>query len=199
MLTKHYTPISETEYLRLEAQSPVRHEYVSGEMFAMTGGTLRHNAIAINLTAALKSHLRNSGCHPYMNDVRVRVAKTSAYYYPDILVSCSKDGSSDDMRSTTAEDPKLIVEVLSDSTASTDTREKLLAYRTLPSLAEYVLISQDEARVEIHRRSGDIGWEKIEFTGAELVHLASVDLMISMRDIYDGVPIESLERGPGER
>ncbi|MSQ60356.1 MAG: Uma2 family endonuclease [Betaproteobacteria bacterium] len=73
-----------------------------------------------------------------------------------------------------------------------------MAYRTLPSIVEYVLIGQDEARVEIHRRSGGIGWEKIEYTGAELVHLASVDLKISMRDIYDCVPIESLERGPGE-
>jgi Uma2 family endonuclease len=198
VLTKHYTPISETEYLRLEAQSPVRHEYVSGEIFAMTGGTLRHNVIAGNLYSALRARLRNTPCRTFMTDVRVRVARHSAFYYPDVLVNCSKPGSSDDMRSTTIEDPKLIVEVLSDSTASTDTREKLLAYRTLPSLVEYVLISQDEARVEIHRRSGDIGWEKIEYTGAELVHLASIDLKISMRDIYDGVPIESLERGPGE-
>ena len=198
MLTKHYTPISETEYLRLEAQSPIRHEYVSGEMFAMTGGTLRHNAIAINLTAALRAHLRNTGCRPFMNDVRVRVAKHNAYYYPDVLVNWSKPGSNDDMRSTTIDDPRLIVEVLSDSTGATDKRETLLAYRTLPSLEEYVLISQDEARVEIHRRSEDIGWEKIEYTGIENVHFAAVELTISMRDIYDGVPIESLERGPGE-
>ena len=98
----------------------------------------------------------------------------------------------------TVEDPVLVIEVLSTSTEATDRREKLLAYRTIASLSEYVLISQDEARVEIHRRRGDIGWEKIEYSGPETVELASVGLQIGMREIYEGVPIESLMRGPGQ-
>jgi Uma2 family endonuclease len=92
----------------------------------------------------------------------------------------------------------LVVEVLSTRTEATDRREKLLAYRTLSSMSEYVLVSQDEARVEIHRRRGDIGWERIEYSGLETVELASIGLKIAMREIYESVPMDSLMRGPGE-
>jgi Uma2 family endonuclease len=198
MRTLEYTPISEEEYLRLEAQSPIRHEYVNGEMFAMTGGTLRHNTIALNIAAALRNHLRDTLCRAFINDVRVRVAKTNSYDYPDLLVTCARGAQTMDLSAVTVEDPVLVIEVLSATTEATDRREKLLAYRTLASLSEYVLISQDEARVEIHRRRGDIGWEKIEYFGPETVELASVGLQIGMREIYEGVPIESLARQPGQ-
>jgi Uma2 family endonuclease len=186
MLIREYTPVSEEEYLRLEARSPVRHEYVSGEMFAMTGGTLRHNTIAGNLFVALKSRLRDGPCRVYMNDVRVRVEKVRSYYYPDLLVVCTKGGETPDLAAVTVDDPVLVVEVLSQGTEGTDRREKLLAYRQLPSLSEYVLVSQDEQRVEIHRRRGDIGWEKIEHSAGEAVTLRSVDLSIGMSEIDAG-------------
>jgi Uma2 family endonuclease len=125
----------------------------------------------------------------------VRVAKTNSYYYPDLLVTCARGAQAIDLNAVTVEDPILVIEVLSTSTEATDRREKLLAYR---SLSEYVLISQDEAHVEIHRRRGDIGWEKIEYSGPETVELASVALQIGMREIYEGVPIESLARQPGQ-
>jgi Uma2 family endonuclease len=198
MLTHEYTPISEEEYLRLEAQSPVKHEYVNGEMFAMTGGTLRHNTIALNIATALRTHLRDTPCRAFINDVRVRVAKTNSYYYPDLLVSCARGEQGMDLNAVTVDDPVLVVEVLSTRTEATDRREKLLAYRTLTSLSEYVLISQDEARVEIHRRRGDIGWERIEYSGLETVELASVGFEIAMRDIYEGVPIEAPARESGQ-
>jgi Uma2 family endonuclease len=198
MLIQEYGPISAEEYLQLEARSPVRNEYVSGEVFAMTGGSLQHNLVAVNLVAALHAHLRNTPCRAFMNDVRVRVAKANAYYYPDLIVSCMRDTQPMDLKSGEVEDAVLIVEVLSQSTEATDRREKLLAYRTLTSLSEYALISQDQARVEIHRRRGDIGWEKIEYSGAETIEFSSVKLTIGMRDIYEGVPIESLMRGPGQ-
>ena len=196
MLIQEYTPMSAEDYLQLEAQSPLRHEYVNGEVFAMTGGSLRHNVIALSLASALRAHLRDTPCRAFMNDVRVRVAKTNAYYYPDILVNCGRDTQAMDLASGEVDDAVLIVEILSQSTEAIDRREKLLAYRTLPSLVEYTLISQDDARVEIHRRRGDIGWEKIEYSGDEIIELASVKLKIGMRDIYEGVPIESLMRGP---
>jgi Uma2 family endonuclease len=195
MLTHEYTPVSEEEYLRLEAQSPIKHEYVNGEMFAMTGGTLRHNTIALNIAAALRSHLRDTPCRAFINDVRVRVEKAHSYYYPDLLVSCARGAQAMDLSAVTVEDPVLGIEVLSPATEATDRREKLLAYRTLSSLSEYVLISQDDARIEIHRRRGDIGWEKIEYSGPETVELASVGLQIGMREIYEGVPIEALMDG----
>jgi Uma2 family endonuclease len=199
MLIKEYGPISEGEYQKLEARSPVRHEYVSGEVFAMTGGTLRHNVIAGNVFAILRAQLRNTPCRAFINDVRVRVAKANAFYYPDLLVSCSQDAQAMDLTSGEVSDAVLIVEALSQGTEAIDRREKLLAYRLLPSLAEYILISQDEARVEIHRRRGELGWEKIEYSGEETVEFTSIKLTIGMREIYEGVPIESLLRGPGER
>jgi Uma2 family endonuclease len=190
MLTHEYTPVSEDEYLRLEAQSPIKHEYVYGEMFAMTGGTLRHNTITLNVAAALRSHLRDTPCRAFINDVWVRVEKTHSYYYPDLLVSCARGAQTMDLNGVTVEDPVLVIEVLSPTTEATDRREKLLAYRTIPSLSEYVLVSQDIARVEIHRRRGDIGWERIEYSDQETVELASVDLQIGMGEIYEGVLIE---------
>jgi Uma2 family endonuclease len=191
MVTHEYTPVSEDEYLRLEARSPVRHEYVNGELFAMTGGTLRHNAIAGNLFAALRAHLRHTPCRPFVNDVRVQVKKQNAFYYPDVVVSCGPGMHALDIESSTVFDPLLIVEVLSVTTEATDRREKLLAYRTLPSLVEYVLVSQDRARVEIYRRRGDIHWERIEFSAGEPVRFDSVDLTLAMCDIYEGIPIDS--------
>ena len=198
MLIQEYGLISAEEYLHIEARSPVRNEYVSGQVFAMTGGTLRHNVIAGNLFAALRTHLRNTPCRAFMHDVRLRIAKANAYYYPDLLGSCGRGGQPMDLESGEVDDVVLIVEVFSQSTEAIDRREKLLAYRTLASLAEYALISQDQARIEIHRRRGDIGWDKIEYVGAETVEFTSLKLAIGMRDIYEGVPIESLLRGPGE-
>jgi Uma2 family endonuclease len=142
MLSQEYRPISEEEYLHLEAQSPVRHEYVKGETFAMTGGTLRHNVIAGNLFAPLRAHLRNTPCRAFMTDVRVRVAKANAYYYPDVVVSCARDAQPVNLNSAEVEDAVLLIEVLSEGTEATDRREKLLAYRTLASLSEYALISR---------------------------------------------------------
>jgi Uma2 family endonuclease len=190
MLTHEYTPIPEDEYLRLEARSPVRHEYVNGEIFAMTGGTLRHNAITLNIASALRLHVRDTPCRAFLNDVRVRIERHNAYYYPDVLVTCGPGMLSLDGEASTVVDPILIIEVLSVTTEATDRREKLLAYRTLASLCEYALVSQDRARIEIHRRRGDIGWELVEYAGNEPVHFSSVELTLEMRDIYEGVPTE---------
>ena len=197
MDTIEYQPISEEEYQRLEARSPVRHEYVKGEMFAMTGGTLQHNTIAGNVFAVLRSHLRGTPCHVFINDVRLRVDKAHAYYYPDLLVTCARGGTQLEMKAMQVDDALLVIEVLSTGTEATDRREKLIAYRMLPGLFEYVLISQDEARVEIHRRSGDIGWERIEYSGLETIHLGSIDLDIGMREIYEGVQMDAAMGGPG--
>jgi Uma2 family endonuclease len=194
MDTIEYEPISEEEYQRFEARSPVRHEYVSGEVFAMTGGSLRHNRIALNVATVLGNHLRRGPCQVFANDVRLRVAKAHAYYYPDLLVACATRDKEFDMTATQLDDAVLVIEVLSASTEATDRREKLIAYRTLPGLVEYVLISQDCARVETHRRRGDIGWERIEYAGVETMHLASVALDLDMRDVYEGVPVEAVPK-----
>ena len=119
-------------------------------------------------------------------------ARAHAYYYPDLIVACARDGRPLDLGAVIVDDPILVMEVLSPATEGTDRREKRLAYRRLASLWEYVLVSQDEARVEIHRRRGDIGWEKIEYAGPETVELSSAGLEIDMRAIYEGVPVGGL-------
>lgn len=185
-----YRQIDEQEYLQLEAQSPVRHEYVAGEVYAMTGASLRHNVIALNIAVLLRAHLRGTPCRAFINDAKLRVAKSRAYYYPDVMVTCDarhQNVSSNDML---VDAPKLIVEVLSASTEGIDRREKLAAYRSLPSLEEYVLVAQDEAGVEIHRRQGDIGWEIVTLNPGDPVEFKSLLLMTDFPAIYEEAGLE---------
>lgn len=180
-----YTPISEDDYLALEAAGPLRHEYVSGEVYAMTGASLRHNVIAGNLFALLRPHLRGTPCRAFFADAKLRIAKAAAYYYPDVMVTCDPRhltvGSDDQV----VDAPRVVVEVLSTSTEAVDRREKLLAYRGIPTLEEYVLIAQDEAKIEIHRRLGDIGWGIVTLTPGDLVELKSLDFVSDFPAVYE--------------
>jgi Uma2 family endonuclease len=177
--------MTEAEYLAHEVRSPVRNEYVAGHIYAMTGASLRHNVITLNIASLLRNHLRGSPCRAFMADAKLRVAKTQSIYYPDVLVTCDPKHLSVNTADHIVDTPRLIVEVLSESTAGTDRREKLHAYRSLPSLLEYVLISQDEALIEIHRRSGDIGWQIITLTPGDPVELQSVELSTDFPTIYE--------------
>lgn len=185
MKTAEYTKVSEEDYLALEARSPVRHEYVAGDVYAMTGASLRHNVIALNIAALLRAHLRGTPCRAFVADAKLRIAKAGAYYYPDVMVTCDPRHltvSSDDQ---VVEAPKLVIEVLSTSTEAVDRREKLIAYRGIPSLLEYVLVAQDEAKIEIHRRHGDIGWEIVTLTPGDPVELKSVELISDFPAVYE--------------
>lgn len=180
-----YTQVSEEDYLALEAQSPTKHEYVAGNIYAMTGASLRHNVIALNIAVLLRAHLRGTPCRTFMSDAKLRVAKMHCYYYPDVLVTCDQRHQSITPADSVVDTPRLIVEILSGSTEATDRREKLLAYRSLPSLLEYILVSQDEASIEIHRRQGDIGWQIITLTPGDPVELSSVELLTGFAAVYE--------------
>ncbi len=175
-------------YLEWEARQPIRHEYVAGEIFAMVGVTQRHNRISLNAALELMQRLRGRPCQVYSTEVKLLVAKADAYYYPDVMVLCSESLPPAGEQQT-AEDPILVVEVLSPSTESTDRREKLAAYRTLPSLQEYVLVSQDKQLVEIHRRQGDIGWIYIEYEPGDAVELASIGVELPISALYEGTDV----------
>lgn len=185
MKVASYTQISEAEYLALEAQSPLKHEYVAGGIYAMTGASLRHNVIALNIAALLRAHLRGSPCRTFMSDAKLRVNKLNSYYYPDVMVTCDPRHQNITPGDTVIETPRLVVEILSTSTEATDRREKLLAYRSLPSMLEYVLVSQEVARIEIHRRQGDIGWQIITLSAGDPVELNSVELVTDFAAIYE--------------
>ena len=184
MQSQPYRLLDESEYLTLEASSPVRHEYVAGEIFAMTGASIRHNIIAGNLYTALRTHLRGTPCRALMEGVKLYLKKERSYFYPDVMVTCESRLLELDAQMQIVDSPTLIIEVLSPSTEGIDRREKLRAYRTLPSLKEYALVSPDECELELYRRRGDIAWDIITFEPGDAVEFASVELQMPIADVY---------------
>jgi Uma2 family endonuclease len=173
------------EYLDFEQRSQVRHEYVGGMVFAMTGASLAHGRIVRNLTVALDRHLRGGPCEVIATDLRVRIDAANAFYYPDLLVLCDERNQ----RSQQISNPVLLIEVLSPSTETVDRREKRLNYLTLPSLREYVLVAQDQPAVEVDRRT-DTGWVVETASGADTVELQSIGLRLPLSEIYRDIAFE---------
>lgn len=154
------------DYLASEEASPARHEYVGGQVFAMTGGTLRHNRIALNIATRLDAALAGTPCRVFASDVKLHVQAADSVYYPDVFVHCGP-ALADTAR--VVADAGFVAEVLSESTAEIDRREKLAAYRRLAGLRTYWIVSQDERRVEVHARDGTGQWTAAAYTGDELL------------------------------
>jgi Uma2 family endonuclease len=142
-------------YLAWEEQQAEKHEYLRGEVFAMVGARREHVVVAGNLYAAFKQWLRGGPCQAYVSDLKLRVEAVDAFFYPDVMVSCDPR---DHAAGQYIAHPTLIVEVLSESTAAFDRGDKFAAYRTLPSLQEYVLVDIPSRRVESFRRTADHDW-----------------------------------------
>ena len=174
---------AEADYLKHEQSSPDKHEYVAGEVFAMAGASKRHGTLALNAAISLRQHLRGKACGVWMADMKVRVRVDSAYYYPDVVVTCDQADLGADAPKDFLEAPKLVVEVLSESTEPVDRREKLLSYRRLPCLEEYVLIDQNRPWVEVFRRT-PAGWTQDIYEAGEVARLDSVGLILPMADLY---------------
>lgn len=189
MLNESLEYVSPEDYLRLEAQSPARHEYVAGGIFAMTGASLRHNVIAGNLFSALRAHLKPTPCRVFIEGVKLHVARDNAYYYPDVIVSCDPRLQSLSAEDGIVDQPVVLVEVLSASTAGIDRREKFIAYGKVAGLREYVLIEQDAPRIEVLRRAGEVGWERIVLERADTFELASIEFRLPVAEIYEGTGI----------
>ena len=176
--------ITVEEYLAFEEQSPIRHEYVEGAIYAMTGASKNHARITKNFCYWFENHLMGSKCEPYITEVKVK-ARSTRYYYPDVVVTCE----------AAAEDPEdpylivqpiLLVEVLSPTTKRTDKVEKFNAYQHIPGLLEYVIVAQDQTRVEIyrHRKAGDVWQGEVFIEPTEQITLESIGLSLSLADIY---------------
>jgi Uma2 family endonuclease len=171
----HYTY---AEYLAYESDSGMKHEYDGGEMVAMAGSSLRHSALASRVSAALES-ARPHGCIAFQADLRVRILATGRAVYPDASLVCGAiERDPADPSGATITNPMLIVEVLSPSTEQSDRGDKWQHYQRLPSLQEYVLVSQSHARVERYRRLASGGWEYHDATEGtvELLSGAVLDL-----------------------
>lgn len=173
------------EYLEMEAASDIKHEYIAGEIYAMAGATDAHVTIAGNIFALLLAHLRGSGCRVYISDMKVRIEAKNRFYYPDVMVTCEPQ---DRENSTYKQFPRLIVEVLSDSTEAFDRGDKFADYQSLPSLQEYVLINTKKARIECFRRTDDRLWllQFYELKDSQF-ELASVEFQGKINQIYEEV------------
>ena len=179
--------ITPEKYLKLEEQSPIKHEYFAGEVYAMAGTTDTHNIITGNLFTPIHSHLRGSDCRVYFADIKARLEKRNRFYYPDILVTCDQR---DRETPTYKNFPKLIVEVLSESTEAFDRGDKFNDYQTLDSLEEYVLVNTKHQRVEIFRRNPEGFWVLQTYTPTEeTLELQSINLTISLRELYEDLEI----------
>jgi len=185
MLATNPLYISPADYLAAEEVSPFRHEYRDGEVFAMTGGTRNHNAIIGNLLVALKTQLRGSGCRCFTENIKTHIEARNAFYYPDLVVTCDDRDRPNNEQFISY--PRLIIEVLSPSTARFDRTEKFADYRTIPSLTEYVLVSTDCRAIEVFQR-GDRGeWHRAN--PKDPVQLMGLNIAIAMDEIYEDTDI----------
>ncbi|CDM96688.1 MULTISPECIES: Uma2 family endonuclease [Limnospira] len=188
--TPNFVNLSPDDYLELEAQSSVKHEYIDGEVYAMAGATDTHVTIALNMAIALRNHLRGSSCRVYISDMKVRIqkAKSERFYYPDILVTCDQR---DRDTPTYKQFPQLIIEVLSDSTEAFDRGDKFMDYQSLDSLQEYILINTRHPRLEIFRRQDDSwlfnSYSLSEDTDDTTFHIVSLDFTEQIAAIYEDV------------
>ncbi|MEB3213730.1 MAG: Uma2 family endonuclease [Leptolyngbyaceae bacterium] len=175
------------DYLAWEATQELRHEFIDGEILAMTGGTIPHNDIALNLYRALYPHIRQRGCRINVSDVKVQARANSQYFYPDLVVTCD----SDDLNARDfIQHPKVIVEVLSPSTANYDRTTKLKHYRQIPTLQNYVLVDSEVMSVEVYQRSEGKMWLYDQYEMGEAIALPSIEFDCPIELIYEGITFD---------
>ncbi|MDQ1640180.1 MAG: hypothetical protein QOF62_3519 [Pyrinomonadaceae bacterium] len=175
------------EYLAFERKAENKNEYVNGEIFAMTGASRKHNLIVANIVGELREQLKGKPCEVYPGEMRVKAPATRSYVYPDVVVVCDEPKFEDDQLDTLL-NPTLIVEVLSKSTESYNRLAKSAYYRTIESLAEYLLVAQEECRVEQYVKQPDGRWLLADVRSREsLIVLEAIGCSLSLHDIYERI------------
>jgi len=182
--------LSPAEYLELEANSSIKHEYIDGEVYTMAGATDTHVTIALNTAIALRNHLRGSGCQVYISDMKVRIKKDEKerFYYPDVMVTCQPK---DKETPTYKQFPIVIIEVLLDSTEAFDRGDKFIDYQSIDSLMEYILINTRQPRLDIFRRH-DHNWvfntySLLEATEDATFTIDSLNFQAKTATIYEDI------------
>ena len=184
--------MSADDYVRWEAQQDTRHDFVHGEVFAMAGAEDRHVTVCLNLAVALRQQLAGGRCRTFVSDMKVEAAPGEAYFYPDVLVTCSE---SDRQSAYIKRDPILIVEVLSPSTAGYDLGEKFTQYRRIGSLLEVAFVNLDARRADVYRKGADGLWVLHPCDEGDALSLASVDLRLGAAELF--ADIDSEDRASG--
>ena len=193
MSTPPKTFLTPEQYLEIERQAAYKSEYYQGEVFAMAGAGLAHNVLVANVVAGLHSQLRSRPCRVLPSDMRVLVAATGLYTYPDAVVVCG-DPQFTDQRSDTLTNPKLIVEVLSPSTEAYDRGRKFEQYGAIASLQEYLLIASDRVHVDLYTRQPDGRWLLTSANRPEdTLELESVSCRLSLAELYEKVDWEGAQ------
>jgi Uma2 family endonuclease len=172
------------EYFAWEEQQLERHEYLDGEVYAMSGGTQNHSDIAMNFGAMLKAHLKGSGCKTFNSDLKIKIFESNKYTYPDLSVTC------DDRDKTTPQYisyPCLIVEVLSPSTEAYDRGNKFKMYRRNPTLIDYVLVESDRMAIDLYRKDEAGNWYILNYEAGESIELKSIGLTFPIDRVYEDV------------
>ena len=193
MTTHPNARLTPEEYLRIERAAEWKSEYIDGEMFAMAGASRRHTLIALNLAAELRALVRELPCTAHTADLRVATDRLRHYTYPDVVVACDPIQFVDDHQDTIT-NPTLIAEVLSESTEKYDRGAKSERYRAVPTLAEYLLVSQERVHVELYTRQSDGGWTLREWNdpGAE-IDLTSLQCRLKVAEVYHKVNFDEQE------
>jgi len=180
------TSLTVEDYLAGEPASEVRYEYLGGTVYAMAGASVEHNLISGNVFAALRSHLRGSPCGVFVADVKVRLhlANDDIFYYPDVMVACDPRDTDRFFKRF----PKVLIEVMSESTERIDRREKRWSYQQIETLEEYVLVAQDRMEVTVFRRANQ--WKPEIFNKPDQsLALASLDFSLPLSGVYEGVKV----------
>ena len=179
--------LTEGEYLEIERRAVLKSEFFDGEMFGMSGGTRWHSLIGTNLAREFGNRLKGHRCVPYNTDLRVKVEETRLFTYPDLSVVCGEPRLLDDETDTLL-NPTLLVEVLSDSTEAYDRGKKFEHYRQIPSLQEYLLVSQKEPRIEQFIRQESGFWLLREAAGLEAtLELPSLKIPLALAEVFANV------------
>jgi Uma2 family endonuclease len=175
------------QYLDLERHSEIRHEFLDGTVYAMSGASRAHSTICFNLAGCLQPQLRGTPCAGYTSDMKVRAGDASLYAYPDLTVVCGEPLVHDDHGDVLL-NPVVIFEVLSRSTEAYDPGEKFERYKTIETLTDYVLVSQDRPRLEHFSRRPDGTWSLTEVSGLESsLDIASVNCRLPLAEVYDRI------------
>jgi len=175
---------SKEEYLEIEAAADYKSEYYQGELFAMSGGSPKHSIISFNLIREIGQGLRNKNCIGFESNMKLEIAEADAYVYPDLMVVCG-DVKLAENTTDVITNPVLIIEVLSPGTEAFDRGKKFEYYRSVESLKEYVLVSQDKPKIETYFRSDLNNWEYTVISGIEkTVVFRSIDYEVKLEEIY---------------
>ncbi|MDY6786362.1 MAG: Uma2 family endonuclease [Cyanobacteriota bacterium] len=183
-LSQNYSYLSPEAYLDAEKDSPQKHEYIQGRIYAMAGASDAHVTITANLVALLRNHIRGTGCRVYVTDMKARIEQLNIFYYPDVMVTCDERDRNLDYYKRY---PCLIIEVLSDGTEAFDRGDKFADYSELETLKEYVLINQKRMRAERFCRDAEGQWVLYRYKEGDELKLDSVDFRCSMAAVYEDV------------